>query len=76
MKLLLGVLLSNLTSALIFVFMFFIPYSKMHLAELTLIMFILYAVSAILILGSVDQKCSQAYLDGYADGDHSSRNTN
>ena len=48
----------------------------MHLAELTLIMFILYAVSAILILGNVDQKCSQAYLDGNADGDHSSRNTN
>jgi len=74
MKLLLGVLLSNFTSVLIIVFTFFIPYSKIHLLELLLILFVLYSASAILILGSVDQKCSQAYLDGYSDGDHSSRN--
>jgi hypothetical protein len=76
MKLLLGVLLSNFITAIFFLFLFLFEYSGGAFYALAGIMAIGYLGSITLILGSIDKKCGQAYMDGYSDGDHSSRNIN
>jgi len=74
MKMFIGMFIANMTTVLLFVYMFFFPYNKYMLTGLILISIVGYLASYEVISSTISKKCQQAYLDGVADGDKQSRN--
>ena len=72
MKMILGILLSNFTTAIFFLFLFLIEYSGGALYTLAAIMAIGYLGSIALIYNAIDNVGFTAYNDGYSDAKNES----